>query len=168
MAVMETLRQDLRYAMRTLAKSRGLTTVAVLSLALGIGANTTIFTFINGLLLRPPSVEEPDRLLEVWQHNSSRGNGVGSHMQLSFPDYEYYRDHNRVFSEMGAFTAETSTLIWNRGGEGEALQGSLVSANFFSILGVQPALGRGFLPEEDGAATAAPVAVVSHASWTQR
>ena len=65
---------------------RALTTVAVLSLALGIGANTTIFTFINGLLLRPPMVHDPDRLLEVWQHNTTRGNGIGSDMQLSFPD----------------------------------------------------------------------------------
>jgi predicted permease len=168
MAVMDTLRQDLRYAVRTLAKSRGLTTVAVLSLALGIGANTTIFTFINGLLLRPPTVAEPDRLVEVWQHNSTRGNGIGSHMQLSFPDYEYYRDHNHVFSDMGAFTAETSTVIWNRSGAGEVIEGSLVSANFFSILGVQPALGRAFLPEDDRTETAAPVVVLSHALWEQR
>src|SRR3954466_8030856 len=165
---METLRQDFRYAIRTLTKSRGLTTVAVLSLALGIGANTTIFTFINGLLLRPPAVTEPDRLLEVWQHSSTRGNGVGSHMQLSFPDYEFYRDHNHVFSDMGAFTAETSTVIWNRSGEGEPIQGSLVSANFFSVLGVQPALGRAFLPEDDRADMAAAVVVVSHALWEQR
>jgi len=168
MAVMETLRQDLRYAIRTLTKSRGLTTVAILSLALGIGANTTIFTFINGLLLRPPAVAEPDRLLEVWQHNSTRGNGVGSHMQLSFPDYEFYRDHNHVFSDMGAFTAETSTVIWNRSGEGEPIQGSLVSANFFSVVGVQPALGRAFLPEDDRAEMAAAVVVLSHALWEQR
>jgi len=165
---METLRQDFRYAIRTLTKSRGLTTVAVLSLALGIGANTTIFTFINGLLLRPPAVAEPDRLLEVWQHNSTRGNGVGSHMQLSFPDYEFYRDHNHVFSDMGAFTAETSTVIWNRSGEGEPIQGSLVSANFFSVLGVQPALGRAFLPEDDRGEMTAAVVVVSHALWQQR
>ncbi len=165
---METLWQDFRYAIRTLAKSRGLTVVAVLSLALGIGANATIFTFIDGLLLRPPTVADPAGLLEVWQHNTTRGNGIGSHMQLSFPDYEYYRDHNRVFSEMGAFTAETSGVIWNRAGEGEMLHGALVSANFFSILGVQPALGRTFLPEEDQAATAAPVVVLSHALWEQR
>ena len=161
---METLWQDLRYAIRTLGKTRGLTLVAIFSLALGIGANTTIFTFINGLLLRPPMVQDPAGLLEVWQHNSTRGRGIGSDMQLSFPEYEYYRDHNSVFSEMGAFTGESPVMIWNRGGEGETLRAALVSANFFSILGIQPGLGRGFLPDE----TAAPVVVLSHAVWEQR
>ena len=165
---METLGQDLRYAFRTLLKSRGLTAVAVLSLALGIGANTTIFTFINGLLLRPPMVHDPHRLLEVWQHNTTRGNGIGSDMQLSFPEYEYYRDHNDTFSDIGAFTGETPPVIWNRAGEGETLRAALVSTNFFSILGVQAALGRGFLPEDDRGATAAPVVVLSHAAWQQR
>src|SRR6185503_7723369 len=168
MPLMETLRQDLRYAIRTLASSRGLTIVAVVSLALGIGANTTIFTFINGLLLRPPMVHEPDRLLEVWQHNTTRGSGIGSDMQLSFPEYEYYRDHNNTFSELGAFTGETPPVIWTRAGEGETLRAALVSSNFFSILGIQPALGRGFLPADGPAATAAPVVVLSHALWQQR
>src|SRR5262245_14216244 len=165
---METLRQDLRYAIRTLANSRGLTLVAVLSLALGIGANTTIFTFINGLLLRPPMVHDADRLLEVWQHNTTRGKGIGSDMQLSFPEYEYYRDHNSTFSDIGAFTGETPPVIWNRAGEGETLRAALVSANFFSILGIQPALGRGFLVEDDRGETAAPVVILSHAIWQQR
>ncbi len=165
---METLWQDLRYAIRTIGKTRGLTAVAVFSLALGIGANTTIFTFINSLLLRPPTVHEPAGLLEVWQHNTTRGNGIGSDMQLSFPEYEYYRNHNSIFSDMGAFTGESPVMIWNRAGEGETLRAALVSANFFSILGIQPALGRGFLAEEDRGATAAPVIVLSHAMWRQR
>ena len=168
MPVMETLWQDFRYASRTLLKNRGLTIVAVLSLALGIGANTTIFTFINSLLLRPPMVHEPDRLLEVWQHNTTRGRGIGSHMQLSFPEYEHYRNHNSTFSDMSAFTGETPPVIWNRAGEGETLRAALVSTNFFSILGVQPTLGRGFLPEDDRDGTAAPVVVLSHAVWQQR
>jgi predicted permease len=168
MASMETLWQDVRYACRTLLKSRGLTVVAVLSLALGIGANTTIFTFINGLLLRPPAVSDPDGLVELWQHDTRRGSGIGSDMQLSFPEYEYYRDHNGSFSDMGAFTGEAPAMIWNRAGEGETLHAGLVSANFFSILGVQPALGRGFLPEEGQDTSAAPVVVLSHAVWEQR
>ena len=165
---METLWQDLRYAFRTLVKSRAFTAVAVCSLALGIGANVTIFSFVDALLLRPPSVHDPAGLLEVWQHNAARGNGIGSHMQLSFPDYEYYRDHNRVFSEMGGFTAETARVTWSRGGQGEILQGALVSANFFSMLGVRPALGRGFLPQDDQSSGAPPVVVLSHALWQQR
>ncbi|HEU4939410.1 MAG TPA: ABC transporter permease [Vicinamibacterales bacterium] len=168
MPSMETLWQDLRYAIRTLGKTRGLTTVAILSLALGIGANTTIFTFINGLLLRPPMVHDPERLLEVWQRNTTRGSGIGSDMQLSFPEYEHYRDHNSTFTEMGAFTGETPAMIWNRAGDGETLRAALVSTNFFSILGVQPALGRGFQSEDEHPATAAPVVVLSHAMWEQR
>jgi putative ABC transport system permease protein len=165
---MGTLGQDLRYGFRILLASRGLTSVAVLSLALGIGANTTIFTFVDALLLKPPAVADPSTLREVWQHNTTRGSGIGSHMQLSYPDYEYYRDHNHVFSEMAAFSGETSDVIWNRGGEGEALHATLVSANFFSVLGIQPALGRAFQPQEDQPATAAPVVVLSHAMWEQR
>ena len=163
---METLGHDLRYAIRTFLSNPGLTIIAVLSLAVGIGANTTIFTFVDALLLKPPAVADPATLREVWQHNTTRGNGIGSHMQLSYPDFEFYRDHNRVFAEMGAFTGETVGAVWNRAGEGEAVSGTLVSANFFSVLGVRPALGRAFLPEED--ATAAPVVVLSHAMWQQR
>ena len=168
MPVMETLWQDLRYAIRSLGKTRGLTIVAILSLALGIGANTTIFTFINGLLLRPPMVHDPAQLLEVWQHNTTRGRGIGSDMQLSFPEYEHYRDHNNTFSEMASFTGETPAMIWNRAGEGETVRAALVSANFFSVLGIQPSLGRGFLREEDQGATPVPVVVLSHALWQQR
>ncbi len=165
---METIAQDLRYAFRTLVKNRAFTVVAVLSLALGIGANTTIFSFVNALLLKPPAVADPDQLVEVWEHNVTRGTGIGSSTQLSYPDYEYFRDHNRAFSEMTAFTGETAAVIWNRAGEGEMLRGAMVSGNFFSLLGVRPALGRGFLPEEDRSGSEAPVVVLSHALWHQR
>ena len=165
---MQTLLQDIRYGLRMLAKNPGFTTVAVLSLALGIGANTTIFSYVNALLLRPPAVGDPDRLLEVWQHRSDRGEGLGSATQLSYPDYEYFRDHNQVFSAMAGFTGENFALVWNRSGEGETARGALVSANFFSMLDVRPSLGRGFLPDEDQATEAVPVAVISHAFWQQR
>ncbi len=165
--LMQTFRQDLRYAVRTLVRDRAFTLVAVVSLALGIGANATIFSGINGLLLKPPAVADTGRLLEIWQHNTTRGGGIGSHMQLSFPDYEYYRDHNQSFTEMGAFSGETFRAIWTRSGEGEVLQGALVSSNFFSLLGVTPALGRRFGPA-DAAAAVAPVVVLSNAVWQQR
>lgn len=165
---METFLNDVRYTARMLVKNPGFTVTSVLSLALGIGANTTIFSFINGLLLKPPSVADSGRLLEIWQHNPKRGNGIGSHMQLSYPDYDYYRRNNHVFSEIGACTGETSAVVWNRGGEGEALQAALVSASFFSTLGVKPVLGRAFLPEEDRSSSPVPVTVLSHALWHQR
>lgn len=165
---METFFQDLRYSARMLLKNPGFTAISVMSLALGIGANTTIFSFVNGLMFRPPAIADSGRLLEVWQHNSTRGNGIGSHMQLSYPDYEYYRDHNHVFTGMGALTAEGSVVTWNRAGEGEALQSALVSANFFSLVGIKPALGRTFLPDEDQAASPVAVVVLSHSLWQQR
>lgn len=165
---METIWQDLRHGVRRLAKNPGFTSVAVLSLALGIGANTTIFSFVNGLLFKPPAVAEPSRLLEVWQHRLDRGNGFGSHMQLSYPEFAYYRDHNQVFSSFAAFTGESSSVIWNHGGDGQAIQSSIVSPNFFSVLGVHPALGRFFLPDEDQSANTSQVAVVSYSFWKQR
>jgi predicted permease len=165
---MQTLWQDLRYAARTLSKDRAFTIVAVVSLAFGIGANATIFSAINGLLLRPPAINDAGRLLQIWQHNTTRGGGIGSHMQLSFPDYEYYRDHNQVFTEMAAFSGETSRVIWNRSGQGEVLQGAQVSANFFSILDVTPVLGRRFVPDDDRPSTGAAVVMLSNAVWQQR
>jgi len=167
-SLVETIFKDFRYASRALVKSPAFTIVAILSLALGIGANTTIFSFVNGLLLKPPSVSNPDELVEVWERNVTRGTGIGSNMQLSYPDYEYFRDHNRVFSEMAAFTGETATVVWNRSGEGEVLHGAMVSGNFFSLLGVRPALGRAFSPDEDRHGSEAPVVVLSHALWNQR
>ncbi len=165
---METIIQDLRYAFRTLIGTPAFTSVAVVSLALGIGANTTIFSVVNALLLKPPAVARPDRLVEVWAHNVTRGTGIGSNMQLSYPDYEYYRDHSRAFSAVTAFTGETAGVVWSRAGEGEMLHAAMVAGNFFSTLGVQPSLGRGFVPEEDRPGTDAPVIVLSHALWTQR
>jgi len=166
--LVEIILQDLRYALRTLGRNAGFTAVAVLSLALGIGANTTIFSFVDGLLLKPPAVAEPDRLVEGWQHNVTRGEGIGSTMQLSYPDFEYFRAQNHVFSGMAAFTGETAAVVWNRSGDGEMLQGGLASADFFSLLGVRPALGRTFLPEEEGSGTDSSVVVLSHAFWIDR
>jgi len=159
--------QDIRYGLRMLRKNPGFTAVAVVSLGLGIGANTTIFSFVNALLFRPPAVQAPGELLEVWNQNI-RGQGVGRYMPLSYPDYLYYRDHNQAFSGILAFDGDPRIVSWSRAGQGERAQAGFVSANFFSVLGVKPALGRTFLTEEDQAPGAHAVIVLSHAFWVER
>ena len=165
---MGTVTQDLRYALRMLVKNAGATSVVVLSLALGIGVNTAIFSVVNSLLFRPPSVEQPGRLVDVWLHNQKESGLFGGYYGLNFPDFIYYRDHNSVFSGLAVDAGDGTTLVWSRDGQGEGIQGLLVSANFFSVLGVKPQLGRTFLPEEDKPGAAAPVAMVSQAFWRDR
>lgn len=160
---MNAFMQDVRYGLRMLLKNPGSTAVVVLSLALGIGANTTIFSVVNSLLFRPPAVDEPGRLVDVWMHNVKRS-GFDGYFPLNFPDFVYYRDHNSVFSGLTAYAGDGLTVVWSRDGQGEALQGTMVSANYFSVLGIRPELGRTFLPEEDRPG-AAPAVVVSHAFW---
>jgi len=141
---------DVRYALRMLSKSRGFTLVAVVSLALGIGANTAIFSAVNTLLFRPlPAVEDPDRL--AWMRRS-----------LSYPNYQDFRDQNQVFSGLAAHQKVALTL--SSGNDVELVQGQIVSANFFSVLGTQPVLGRTFLPEEEQPGAPA-VIVLSHEFW---
>ncbi len=161
--------QDIRYAVRMGRKNLGFTAIAVLTLALGVGANTAVFSVINGLLLRPLPVERPDELFAV-----SRGDGAGP--PASYPDYLYYRDQNQVFSGLAA--AAPASLNFggfdSRGGDqgggvimGE-ITGEVVSGNYFSTLGVNAELGRTLTPEDDQIAGARPVAVVSHGFWKNR
>jgi predicted permease len=164
---MNSLLQDVRYALRMLRKSPAFTAVVALSLALGIGVNTTIFSFVNAVLFRPPAVEKPGQLVEVWHHVRTRS-GFNSYPPLPFPDFEYYRKNNHVFSGMIGFESEFGSVGWNRGEQSENLQGQLVSGNFFSVLGVNAALGRTIAPEDDRVPGAGPVVVLRHATWRQR
>jgi len=150
-----------------LVKNPGFTAVAVLSLALGIGANTTIFSFVNALLLRVPAVEAPGTLLEVWNRPTKGDGGPLGFMPLTYPDYAYYRDHNRSFSGFAAFSGDPVPVSWSRTGQGEIVQGLFVSGNFFEVLGVRPRLGRGFLADEEKPPTGRPVVVISHAFWRE-
>ena len=159
--------QDLRYGLRMLRKNLGYAAVAVISLGLGIGVNTTIFSFVNALLFRPPAVQGARELLEVWNQNL-QGKGIESYTPLTYPDYLYYRDRNHAFSGLLAFDGDPRIVSWIRAGQGERAQGALVSGNFFSVLGVKPVLGRAFLAEEDQAPGAHPVIVLSHAFWAER
>jgi predicted permease len=152
---MQTLLQDLRFAMRILAKAPGFTAVAVISLALGIGVNTTIFSLINGALFRPlPRVKEPAAL--VWFRAPA-----------SYPDYEDFRDQNDVFSGISSLSG-TREISLSRGGQPELVKGEFVSVNYFSVLGVDVSTGRAFLPEEDRIDDAKPVVVLSHGLWRRR
>ncbi len=159
---MDTLLPDLRYAVRTLRKSPGFTLVAVLTLALGIGANTAIFSVVNAVLLRPLPYSDADALVLVWNRYSGLGLDQAS---SSPPDYFDRRQQNRVFSEMGAFWQTSATLTG--GGGAERLNAARATASFFSVLGVPPLLGRTFLPEEDQPG-GGKVAVLSHGFWQRR
>src|ERR1044072_7355438 len=142
--LMETILQDIRYGVRTLIKHPGFTAVAVIALALGIGANTAIFSVVNSLLLRPLPFSEPDNLVQVWEANVSRGR---SEMSASFPNFADWRDQNHVFEQVVAYTDYSFNLTGM--GESERIRSALVSPAFFSTLGISPILGRVFLPEED-------------------
>jgi predicted permease len=148
---------DFRYALRLLVKSPAFSSIAVLSLALGIGANTAIFSLVNVVLLRPIPVREPDRLASVFM-TDQRNPG---NLPLSHLNYKDLRDQNDVFTDMAAFTF--TQVNWSTGRESEQIPLQVVSGNYFAVLGAQPALGRGFLPEEDVKPT--PVVVLSHGFW---
>src|SRR6266511_2401440 len=159
---MESFIQDLRFGARMLMKNPGFTLIAVLTLALGVGANTAIFSVVNAVLLRPLPYSEPDRLVQVWETNP-RANRWGD--WVSYPDFRDWRERNTVFDEIGA----CRTLAFNlTGGDSpESLPGDYVSASLFTVLGVKPILGRTFLDEEDRPG-ASRVAMISHGLWQRR
>ena len=163
---MSTLLHDLRYAWRLLAKSPGFSAAAIVTLALGIGANTAIFTLLNALLLRPLPVRDPAGLWLVGRSRNCCVNGgvQGSFDLFPYPLYAEVREQTGLFSDLAAFTPANS-IVRVRVGNTPALsaQGKLVSANYFSVLGVHPLLGRGFRADEES--TPQAVVVVSYRLW---
>jgi predicted permease len=159
---MATLLQDLRYALRTLARSPGYALVTVLTLALGIGANTAIFSVVNGVLLRPLPYERGDRLVVLHQPGALAGATDAGFSPLEVADY---RQQSRALTGV----VEYHSMSFNLLGRGEPLrvQTGVVSANFFDVLGVKPLLGRTFRPGEDQPG-ATPVLVLSYAFWMNR
>jgi putative ABC transport system permease protein len=157
---METFWQDLRFSARMLVKSPGFSIIAVVALALGIGANTAIFSIVNAVLLRPLPYEDPGRLVVLSEETPQLPG-----MSVSYPNFLDWRDQNRAFEHLAAFRFASINITGS--GEPERVQGRMVSANFFETLGVTPALGRAPMAEEDRAG-ATPVAVVSHNLWQQR
>ena len=155
---MRTLVQDLRYALRMLLKNPGFTAVAMLTLALGIGANTTVFSVVNALVLRPLFVSRPGELAFV--QNSTFGPGH------SFPNYRDLRDGNHVFTGLIAYRIAPMEMETNGGAE--RIWGYLASGNYFDVLGVQPMLGHFFKQSDDLHPGASPYAVLSYGAWQSR
>jgi putative ABC transport system permease protein len=160
---MKTLWQDIKYGLRTLLAKPGFTLIAVVTLALGIGATSTIFSFVNGILLRPLPYQDSERLVLIDETAVNRG---VSSMGVSFPNFVDWREQNQVFTGVAAYDDRSFSLTGGSG-EPEQLPGGIVSANTFEILGVTPQLGRSFRPEEDGP-DEADVVILSHGLWERR
>jgi putative ABC transport system permease protein len=154
--------QDLQYGFRVMRKNPGFTAVAVFTLALGIGANTIIFSLLNGILLRPLPFAEPENLVRITQTYPEKGLTT---WRLSQANFAHYRDNNKVFSAVAAYG--TTGVNLTRVESPERLQASRVTGDFFRVLGVEPAQGRTFRPEED-APGKNNVCVLSHGLWQRR
>ena len=159
---MDTLLHDLRYGIRTMLKSPGFTAVAVIALALGIGANTAIFSVVNALLLKPLPYKDADRLVLIWHTYPKLNLDQAS---VSAPSYIEYRDMTSSFEQVA--TATTWSVNLTGVGEPERIQGARVSGNLFTTLGVQPIAGRGFLAEEDQPGKNR-VAILSYGLWQRQ
>lgn len=156
------LTRDVRYALRGLRRSPGFTAVAVATLALGIGVNGTIFSVVSAVLFRPLPVERPAELVSVYGRTVTEA----THDALSYPNYLDYRAQTGTLSGLMAHTNFFANLSMH--GSSELVVGELVSDNFFDVLGVRPALGRPFLPEEFAGPGSGPVAILSHRFWQTR
>ena len=156
---------DIRYAARVMAKNPLFTAVALVTLALGIGANTAIFTLLDQVLLRLLPVKQPQQLVLLTMRGHHYGNNWGSNA-ISYPMYRDFQDHNQVFS--GMFCRFPTSVSLSFGGQAERVDAELVSGTYFSVLGVTTVLGRAFTPEVDRVADGAPLVVLSYKYWKQR
>lgn len=156
--------QDLRYGLRVLAKSPGFTLVAVLSLTLGIGANTTIFTLTKAVFLQSIPVKDPSRVVSLYSTAQSRGGPLQEFLPTPVPNAIDYREKSSAFS--GSAIAIFQGLNLTISGKEQQVLGQVVNANLFDVLGVQPVLGRDFSAEED--VSPKPVAIISYALWSRQ
>jgi len=166
---MDTLWQDLRYGFRTLIKNPGFTAVAVLTLALGLGVNTAIFSLTDQILLRLLPVEKPEELVVLRTPGPKQGriwSDGDSDTSFSYPMYKELRDKNNIFAGLLARFAVPLSVASD--GQTERANGELVSGNYFAVLGVRPVLGRVFTDDDDRTPGASPIVVLSHGYWTRR
>jgi predicted permease len=157
---METLWQDVRYSLRVLGKNPGFAAIAILTLALGIGANTALFSVVNGVLLRPLPYPQPDRIVAISEKTANFDRS-----SISYPNFLDWQRANSTFSSIAAYRSDDFSITGE--GEAERVRIGMVSAGFFEILGVTPARGRLFTPEEDRLGTA-PVAIISAGLWQRK
>ena len=165
---MGTLWQDVRYGTRMLAKNRGVSAIAIMSLALGIGANTTIFTVVNAVLLNPLAVKEVSRVVEIDTIDANTHVTVANQTKLgiSYPNCRDFARENRVFSGVSCYMQLPFT--WTGGAEPKQVLGQLVTANYFDVLGLRPARGRFFFADEDTRPSGNNVAVISYSFWANK
>lgn len=159
---MERLIRDLRYGLRSLLRAPGFTAVAVVTIALGIGVNSTIFSLVNAVLFRPLPVESPEELVDIYGR-SVTSSDHGTH---SYPNFVDYREQTETLSGVMAFTNFFANL--SIAGSSELVIGEIVSRDYFRVLGVQPAIGRAFVADEFAAVGASPVTILSHPFWESR
>jgi predicted permease len=162
-AWLEQFAQDIRFALRQLRKSPGFAAVAVLTLALGIGANAAIFSLISTILLRPLPIRHPEQVFAIHQ---GKQNDPSYSQSMSYPNYKDIRDRNQVLSGMSVYRFDPMSL--SHDGNNERVWGYLVSVDYFDLLGIRPLLGRTFLPYEGSTPNARPVVVLSHGCWLRR
>ncbi|HEX8089384.1 MAG TPA: ABC transporter permease [Blastocatellia bacterium] len=161
---MDNLLQDIRFGFRMLMKKPGFTAVAVLTLALGIGANSAIFSVVNAILFRPLPFQDPDRLVMIWEKNPGLNLGVDE-LAVSTANFVDWKSQSQVFEQLAAFDSKSFNLTGV--GEPDRVGGVRVSAAFFNLLGVKAMLGRTFLAEEDEPGKS-KVVVISHGLWQRR
>lgn len=168
---MNSLLQDIRYALRQLRKNPGFTLVATITLALGIGANTAIFTVLNAVLLKMLPVRDPQQLVVVGNpaNANNRSNGTPQTSIFSYPLYKEFRDRNSVFSGLcAAATEHRIELTGQDSSSGSTIVGRMVSGNYFNVLGMQPAAGRLLASSDDTAESANPVVVLGYGFWQSK
>ena len=160
---------NFRLALRLLRKNPGFTAVAVLTLAIGVGATTIVFTIVNGVLLKPLDYPDSDRIVLVWEGDLQEGFSYGYHDQTSPANFMDWREQNTVFEAIGLAANHsgpvTRSFIYSDGEQAYGLEGRFVSNGFFKVFGLQPKLGRSFLPEEEIPGSRR-VVVISHRLWT--
>src|SRR5215203_3071774 len=159
---MHNLIKDIRYGVRMLTKNPGVSLVAIITLALGIGANTAIFSGVNAFLMRPLSVPNPNELIRPLEIAEDRGITD----EFSYPDFLEYRDQSTSFTGLAAEDMIQAAI--DAENQNDVIWGQVVSANYFDVTEVKPIMGRSFLPGEDKTIGANPIIVLSHSFWQRR